>query len=1066
VLVQNALQRYNQMANNTNANWVRAMSDLQGAFGVTQTNLLQAIVYPRDNTGPGGTYGLLNATLLLDEPIYLPWTYDNGSSVALGDPGLGYPAMLYPNLTQSGPAFDNSTFVPINATDDPPTYPPPAPFNSTAFLKYGMLLLGPWSVNESFALLSLSLPIINNTSKTDILGYMTVVANAQGILNVLNSAEGLDTTGEALLLGPDTFDSRFLSGSRNRGLDGFVVNTTDPVSELPVKFVFPPENNETIGARHKQYAYGQPQTAFPMKTYPAVLEAYEVVQGDLNNAGSLISTKNEQGIDVSVGFAVPSTSLCDWVLIVEESKAEAFAPIVHLRNILLACVFGTVGFICIAVFPIAHYSVRPISRLKDATKESTSSIMYEDDDYEGGSSSSQDLEGNYNEKAGSRLAFWRKRKPKKIIEEDSRRRQFKIPAKVKDNKHFIQDELTDLTSTYNQMTEELLKQYETLEDRVSERTAQLEQSKKAAEAANESKTMFIASISHELKTPLNGILGMCAVCMTENDVPRIRQSLKMVNESGELLLSLLNDLLTFSKHQIGHRITLEEREFRLALISRQILSIFDKQAKDAGIVLTADFEGGVPDPNAAGMSADRLSNMGPVTGKVENFNVWGDRNRILQVLINLVNNSLKFTPSGGSVKLKIKCMEEVSDVMDHDDSSRRGSHRSKPSKQGSRNDSAQGSIRSDHRYLKKMDTALTINALDDSSQPIVIMSDKSVPPPSYARAFAFVFEVQDTGPGIPEDLQDRVFEPFVQGDIGLSKKFGGTGLGLSICSQLAKVMGGDISLQSTVGVGSTFTMRIPLKLIKEQAESTIDSRRESFNDDQMGRSDSVSNGSIRSVTSHGNAVSFEKPANTRLVGLRNPFFANESGPAPAETSLQTLSPRDDGRIRILVADDNTINQEVVLRMLKLEDIYDITVAKDGQEALEKVKESMEQGRRFNLIFMDIQMPNLDGLQSTRQIRDLGYSAPIVALTAFAEESNVKECMDSGMNYFLAKPIRRPALKHVLKTYCAPIPEEAEGGQAIDEATASPSNSEETQSSKAGPVVVVQEQTAGSDASKP
>ena len=103
----------------------------------------------------------------------------------------------------------------------------------------------------------------------------------------------------------------------------------------------------------------------------------------------------------------------------------------------------------------------------------------------------------------------------------------------------------------------------------------------------------------------------------------------------------------------------------------------------------------------------------------------------------------------------------------------------------------------------------------------------------------------------------------------------------------------------------------------------------------------------------------------------------------------------------------------------------MTVAKDGQEAFELVKESMQQSRLFNLIFMDVQMPNLDGLQSTRLIREMGYSAPIVALTAFAEESNVKECMDSGMDFFLPKPIRRPALKQVLKRYCATIPEAAE-----------------------------------------
>jgi osomolarity two-component system sensor histidine kinase SLN1 len=115
-------------------------------------------------------------------------------------------------------------------------------------------------------------------------------------------------------------------------------------------------------------------------------------------------------------------------------------------------------------------------------------------------------------------------------------------------------------------------------------------------------------------------------------------------------------------------------------------------------------------------------------------------------------------------------------------------------------------------------------------------------------------------------------------------------------------------------------------------------------------------------------------------------------------------------------------------MLKLEDVYDVTIAKDGQEAYDLVKANMENNAHFDLIFMDIQMPNVDGLQSTRLIRKMGYSAPIVALTAFSDESNVKNCMESGMNEFLSKPIRRPALKRVLKKF-ATIPEEPETAAA-------------------------------------
>ena len=131
-----------------------------------------------------------------------------------------------------------------------------------------------------------------------------------------------------------------------------------------------------------------------------------------------------------------------------------------------------------------------------------------------------------------------------------------------------------------------------------------------------------------------------------------------------------------------------------------------------------------------------------------------------------------------------------------------------------------------------------------------------------------------------------------------------------------------------------------------------------------------------------------------------------------------------GKLRVLVADDNSINIEVVSRLLKLEDVYDVTIANDGQEALDLVKTNMEIKLQFDVIFMDVQMPNLDGLQSTRLIRQMGYSAPIVALTAFSEESNVKECIESGMNEFLSKPIRRPALKRVLKKF-ATILEEPE-----------------------------------------
>lgn len=178
----------------------------------------------------------------------------------------------------------------------------------------------------------------------------------------------------------------------------------------------------------------------------------------------------------------------------------------------------------------------------------------------------------------------------------------------------------------------------------------------------------------------------------------------------------------------------------------------------------------------------------------------------------------------------------------------------------------------------------------------------------------------------------------------------------------------------------------------------------------------------------------------RLVGLSQPFFAANPRPVPQskEDQLAAIDKArankgDQGKLRVLVADDNSTNIEVVSKMLKLEDIYDVTIAKDGQEAYDLVKATMANNQHFDVIFMDIQMPNLDGLQSTRLIRKMGYSAPIVALTAFSDESNVKDCMESGMNEFLSKPIRRPALKQVLKRF-ATIPEEPETASLTQKTT--------------------------------
>lgn len=334
------------------------------------------------------------------------------------------------------------------------------------------------------------------------------------------------------------------------------------------------------------------------------------------------------------------------------------------------------------------------------------------------------------------------------------------------------------------MSDELMLQYSSLEQKVAERTQELEISKKAAEAANESKTLFIANISHELKTPLNGILGMCAVCMSEDDLPRIKRSLQVVYKSGDLLLHLLNDLLTFSKNQIGQQLSLEEKEFRLADVKTQITTVFMKQVKEGKINFGVRFIGTENEPDASKTSEREekvLPALGPQgTGRLKDMCLWGDQHRILQVIINLVSNSLKFTPEGGKVEVRIKCLGEA------ETSTFDGSRNSMGSKQSSQRNSRQrqrpDSTSNSSQISKKgstsnpAGTALLINPMDPKATPRINIRERSpTPPPRDAKTFIFQFEVEDTGPGIPPSLRDKVFEPFVQGDLGLSKKYGGTG---------------------------------------------------------------------------------------------------------------------------------------------------------------------------------------------------------------------------------------------------------------------------------------------------
>lgn len=469
-------------------------------------------------------------------------------------------------------------------------------------------------------------------------------------------------------------------------------------------------------------------------------------------------------------------------------------------------------------------------------------------------------------------------------------------------------------------------------------------------------------------------------------------------------------------------------------LKSQIVSIFDKQARESKIDLEVAFQHSrIVEHNSTMLMIQNPEMRQPDSTRLRDMYVVGDQHRILQVIINLLSNSLKFTAQGGKVQVRIVWGDEVPESADGTQVSSDGGPDPK-------------SITPDTTDSNDDGQALTLQASHNTSSPLE----------EATKTYMFTFEVEDTGRGIPEAMIDKIFEPFVQVDSSFSKEFGGTGLGLSICSQLAKLMHGTISVQSTPGLGSTFSLKIPLKYVPDRVPSTrSESTRPMSRAISIGGSTNAGAGgssrrnSLSSVmvqepeaAPHANIDGHRNDLQPRLVGLSTPFFP----PNPNQVATQPPNPTtvisptshdekqaaiqrakadkanssnaDDetSNIRVLVADDNATNIEVVRRMLKLEKVNDVTIARDGQQAYDLVKDNMDQDRKFDLIFMDVQMPNLDGIQSTRLIRKAGYAAPIVALTAFSEESNRKECMESGMNEFLAKPIRRQALKSMLTKF--------------------------------------------------
>lgn len=376
-------------------------------------------------------------------------------------------------------------------------------------------------------------------------------------------------------------------------------------------------------------------------------------------------------------------------------------------------------------------------------------------------------------------------------------------------------------------------------------------------ASNQEKSKFLATMSHEIRTPMNGILGMAQMLLTPTLKEAERQEYaRTILNSGQTLLTLLNDILDISKIEAG-RISLTPVVFSPGQLLADTHALFAEMAHQRGLDLTIGWDG----PAAA--------------------RYRGDATRLRQMVSNLVSNAIKFTEHG-SIRIQARSVAQEG-------------HRTR-----------------------------------------------------------LEFSVTDTGKGIPEDQQARLFKTFSQLETAQSGDIAGTGLGLSIVRSLAQAMDGDAGVDSTPGRGSTFWFRIMVDAVMD---------------------------------------------------------AHESGhpePVPTTTENHPVAGR-----HVLVVEDNTVNRKVIQVMLEKQHAI-VTCVGDGRQALD----ILQQGVEFDLVLMDCQMPVMDGFLATEQIRQWETAQgrrrlPIIALTAGAFEEDQQHCLAAGMDDFLTKPINLPILMKTL-----------------------------------------------------